>query len=111
MVNAVKARGKIPVLATVTRNSVSASLAVRANSYNDKIRELATQYDIVLADQYTALNNNWSVNNSGDGLHISNAGYVRMTAKWYEKIADVLEAEAMPSPTPVVSSILLLLLD
>jgi len=105
MVNRVKSVGKTPILATVTPNTVSSSLSVRVASYNTQIREIATSSNIILADQFAALNPNWSANQSGDNLHVGSRGDSVMADTWYARMQ-----EALNPPVPVINGALLLLL-
>ncbi len=95
------AAGMAPVITTISPNTSVWGI----ESYNDKIRELADYYGIIMADQYSALKPDWSKNNSGDGVHLSDAGDVIAGIEWYTTLIE----NEMVVPARTLDSILLLL--
>lgn len=82
MVDAVRARGFEPVVATITPNLSNGQLSAFVQSYNSRIRSLATDQEVRLADQYNALISNFSALTSGDFLHLNESGNSRMAETW-----------------------------
>ena len=83
-----KSQGKNtePIIATVTPNTRRSDGYIIPNNYNPEIKSLASEKDIALADQYTALVGNWSGYNSGDGLHLNDDGERVMAQAWFDAI-------------------------
>ncbi len=85
-----------PILATVTPNTMSEAWAsdrndIIANDLNIKIRQLASNNSVVLADQYNDLSppdgTGWeTIYNSGDGLHLSDEGERRVAQTWFDSL-------------------------
>ncbi|MCP4595684.1 GDSL-type esterase/lipase family protein, partial [Neptuniibacter sp.] len=79
---------KVPVIATVTANTAGTGSIV---PYNDAIWQMVADVGLLpieIADQYTALNENWELYNSGDGLHVSDAGDQRMSEEWLRALKE-----------------------
>lgn len=93
-----KSQGKNtePIIATVTPNTVRSDGNIIPNEYNPNIKSLALGKGIALADQYMALVGNWSGYNSGDGLHLNDAGERVMAQAWFDAI---LRRLPLPPPT------------
>ncbi len=86
-----------PILATVTPCTISEAWAadrnnIIANDLNVKIRQLAINKNVVLADQYNNLSpppngTGWeTIYNSGDGLHLSDEGERRVAKTWFDSL-------------------------
>ncbi len=73
------ANNVIPIIATITPNTVLAGIRI----YNEQIKALAEERGINLADQYAAVEVNWEENTSGDGLHLSETGNMLVAEEWY----------------------------
>ncbi len=75
-----------------------------AKSLNIKINGLAAQKNITLNHMHNDMKKGWKTvpYTSGDGLHISDAGYQLMAEKWYE----VLLKEISPSISPILHLLL-----
>ena len=72
-----------PILATITPNTARADGDTIENFYNPEIESLALEEGITLADQYSVLVGNWSDYQSGDGLHLNDAGEWVMAQAWF----------------------------
>lgn len=78
------AEGIAPVITTITPNTSCWYCPYGIDEYNVQIEALATGEDIIMADQYGAIEPDWDNNNSGDGLHLSDAGDILAGYEWYE---------------------------
>lgn len=102
MIEKSQAKNTEPIIATVTPNTDRSDGFIIPNNYNPDIKSLALEKDIALADQYTALVGNWSGYNSGDGLHLNDAGEQVMAQAWFDAIlnSDFSSTNnALPAPT------------
>ena len=77
MIDKARASGVEPILATVTPISGRNTPAL-----NDLIKGLAIEKNVLLADQYTAINSNLALYGSGDGIHINATGDDKMADTW-----------------------------
>jgi hypothetical protein len=75
-----------PVMATVTPNTERTDGTTIPSSFNPVIRELASEWQLLLADQYSALNGNWPALHSGDGLHLNDEGERVMAQTWCDAL-------------------------
>ena len=85
MIDKARARGVEPILATIPPKSTP--YVNNVGPYNTAIMQLASEKDVRLTDQYTALLNPDDVDlddayGSGDGLHLNSAGYDKMADTW-----------------------------
>ena len=115
MINISKSRGVEPIVAEITPNLAFGSTIPAA--YNPGIIAAASQTGTKLAAMHTLLFPGWfSVPyNSGDGLHLSDAGYDRMADIWFNLLGAAPpppEPEPEPEPEkPNLAPILQLLID
>ncbi len=113
MINISKARGVEPIVAEITPNLAFGNAIPAA--YNPGIIAAASQTGTKLAAMHTLLFPGWfSVPyNSGDGLHLSDAGYDRMADIWFNLLVSAVPPPPPPPlPKPKIVPILeLLLLD
>jgi len=85
----------IPVLSTVTPDPRNISYQAEINKYNVGIREIAQRLGLSLADQFTKMNENFSLYNSGDLKHFNNLGNLKMAEEWVDAFIS-----GMPPPPP-----------
>jgi len=83
IIQKVKNRGMIPILATITPSSYNGQTSTIETVHNPLIEALAKEERVALADQFAVINANWSINQSGDGVHISSTGDQRLAEEWY----------------------------
>lgn len=101
MIDRIVAHGATPVLATLTPDH-RYNDAKPITEINRRIRNLATERNIALADLYAATNAKWSVLSS-DGLHPNLSGYNVLADTWHTNVpVDVPETPEPepPDPTP-----------
>lgn len=102
MIEKSQAKNTEPIIATVTPNTDRSDGYIIPNNYNPKIKSLALEKGIALADQYTALVGNWSGYNSGDGLHLNDQGERVMAQAWFDAILNSgfpYSTDTLPPPT------------
>ncbi len=102
MIEKSQAAGVIPVIATITpdyKYNMSDCNSGIIGVYNNAIRALASEENVILADQCNATDYDWQ-NLTCEGLHPNWAGDVRISNTWYS---------VMP-PRPSINGSLLLLL-
>ncbi|MBW1636587.1 MAG: SGNH/GDSL hydrolase family protein [Deltaproteobacteria bacterium] len=73
--------------------------------YNLEIRDLALEKEVLLADHYVAMEEDWNLYTSGDGLHLSRSGNEKMARTWYETLV-----QSEQFKTPPLTQIYFLLL-
>jgi len=100
MINISRSRGIVPIIAEITPNFDFGN-AIPA-SYNPGIAAAASATGTTLAPMHSVLAPGWfSVPyNSGDRLHLSNAGYDRMAEVWFNIINAKTATVAPPPPPP-----------
>ena len=76
MIDRARAYGVTPVLGTITPQGSNAEY------WNTQLVALAAEKNVLLADQFGALNSNFWLYNSGDGLHINSTGDNKMAETW-----------------------------
>ena len=91
MIDKAKARGVTPILATLTPSNQVNSEVLIPNRWNPMIKELARQNEILLVDQYSALEALWSSLND-DGIHPNDDGYLYLAKTWNNTIGDMISA-------------------
>lgn len=111
MVDKARAKNVTPIIATITPNTARGlgfDSQIR-RSYNPKIRDLAREKTVLIADQYDAVAGGWrSVPyNSGDGLHVSNRGYQKIAGEWFRVFESQDFFENKPNITPILNLLLL----
>lgn len=77
MIDRARTYGVEPVLATITPQANS-----NATYWNSQLTALAAEKNVLFADQYSAINSNFWLYNSGDGLHINATGDNKMAETW-----------------------------
>lgn len=103
MAERARAASVIPIIATITPNT-SGTVSQSTGSYNTQIWAYVastgtnTKNRISLADQSTVTRVKWSLNHSGDGLHLSDRGDAVMAAEWNR----ALRANPLVFPDPVI---------
>jgi lysophospholipase L1-like esterase len=106
-----RSAGVEPILGTITPNTnrkKGFGGEIINEYWNPRIRKLAEEKQVVLADHYAAMINTWSNYNSGDGLHLSRLGNQKMALTWYEAL---LKSNTLNPPVSIrVSPVMLLLL-
>jgi acyl-CoA thioesterase-1 len=85
MVGAVRARGGLPILGTLTPVGPEDGRAAAVAALSARIRQVASQQGIRLADHEAAFGGNLGLL-SGDQLHPNDAGYQRMAETWLAAI-------------------------
>ncbi|MGB5985972.1 MAG: SGNH/GDSL hydrolase family protein [Desulfobacterales bacterium] len=102
-----KSRAKFiaPMVATLPPNTARSDGNLIPTSYNPAIESLAAEKGIALADQYDALSGNWAAYNSGDGVHLSDAGEEVVAQTWLDTLMQYGKLD------PVMTPILQLLLE
>lgn len=90
MVSYSLSKGVTPILATVTPRIDGRTNRSRHLDLNRRIIDIANRYDIVYADQFSALGgfNGFGGYHTGDGLHINDRGYGRMASTWLNAIRE-----------------------
>lgn len=86
IINQSKGQGLIPVIATVTPNSTSASRNQKTQQYSQAIRNYAAANQILIVDSRVGLGANWNANNSGDGVHYNANGNVILGGLFYSAL-------------------------
>jgi len=102
MINKSRAAGVIPVLATITPNykyDFGSCNSGILGPYNNAIRQLAVEEDVILADQCNATDGDWRYMTC-EGLHPDYSGDVRISNTWYS---------VMPPRPPLIGPLLLML--
>lgn len=92
MIDKAKAKGVIPILATLTPSDRGNSGVFIPNIWNPMIRDLAKQNSIPLVDLYRAVESSWT-SLTDDGLHPNDEGSLYLAKAWNNTI------EEMISPT------------
>ena len=92
MIDKAKAKGVIPILATLTPSDQGNSGVLIPKIWNPMIRELARQNSIPLVDLYRSVESSWA-SLTDDGLHPNSEGCLYLAKAWYEAL------EKMISPT------------
>ncbi len=103
--------GVEPILGTITPNTnlkKGFPGTIIEQSWNPRIRELAEEKKVVLADHYAAMVTGWNGYTSGDGVHLNRYGNAKMAETWYEAL---LKSSTLNPPHFESGSILLLLLN
>jgi lysophospholipase L1-like esterase len=103
IIQRVKQRGMIPILATITPSEYNGQTSTIETVHNPQVVALAREQGVALADQFTVINANWNVNQSGDGIHISGTGDQRLAEQWF--------AAYQRGPNTAIAPIINLLLD
>ena len=110
MIDRTRAAGAVPIISEITPNIFDAGGAYDnfiANIYNPDLKTMAAGRDATIILTFFEMRALWeSQYNSGDGLHLSNAGYVKLADLWFETIRDVHNSSSQDVP-----AINLLLLD
>lgn len=77
-------KGVIPIIATITPNTRTSGYdTLVADSYNPRIEQVATNYDLLLADHYAALRPQWATYPLNiDGLHPNLDGHQIIAETW-----------------------------
>ena len=84
MMDLVQERGLTPVVGTITPHLGQSSFNPKIVRINALIRAEANDRNIAVAENYQALIPNWGALNSGDGLHVGDAGDAIIAANWVE---------------------------
>ena len=88
MIDQSKARDVVPIVSEITPNIYDAGGVfdnLIANVYNPDLKNIAAQKDVEIVLMFFEMRAGWeSLYNSGDGLHLSNAGYEKMSQEWFE---------------------------
>jgi len=106
--------GVEPIIGTITPNTnrkKGFDGRIIEKYWNPAIRALAEEKQVVLADHYVAMINGWAGYTSGDGLHLSKSGNVKMAQTWYEALLNSTTLNPPGSPTASGYIMLLLLND
>lgn len=97
LINRVKADGRVPIIGTIPpllgsyfagRNSAVVQL-------NDAIRQIA---DVKIVDHYASLVDAWSLNNSGDFIHLGGRGNTIVAQGWFAGITEPAEQDVIIAP-------------
>jgi len=95
MVDRARAKGIIPVIATLTYRNYNTGIVTGKNPH---IIALANSKNVILADQFAATKPpNWGIADSGDGLHVGFEGDRILAETWFTAITGL-----PPEPPPVV---------
>ncbi len=100
-----RAAGRVPVIATVTPNTARSGI----EPYRDALLALSAEEKITIANQYNAVQP-WSIYHSGDGLHLNDAGDIRVSTEWKNVILTnrvLFPPEPEPITVPGVNLLLL----
>ena len=94
MVDKSRAKGIEPLLATIPPDSEPDHSYKNIPLMNDYIRQLAVEKNIVLVDQYNALEPRWDVYTNPRGcyndlLHPNSTGFDAMGSVWYDSLSDL----------------------
>lgn len=101
MIDKVRAQGVEPVLATITPQSGN-----DVTGWNSQIVALAAGKGVLLADQYSAINSNFGLFNSGDGLHINDIGDEKMADTWLVTLGNSLPDDPTVNIAPIIQFLL-----
>ena len=87
MIDKSRANNVTPILATLTPDSrpLPNFLKDIKGTYNPNIKEIADEKEVMLADLYEAVNDQWSAL-SDDGLHPNDAGHQVIAEEWFDTI-------------------------
>lgn len=107
MVDACRSSNATPILATITKNTNTYYGYRIYTDYNPEIIKVADQKNVILADQYGAVNPTWLQLTSGDGLHLNDTGDQVMAKTWYEAL--IQDERFIPAPVLLTGPYLLLL--
>lgn len=75
-----------PIVATVTPNWIDGTKQLKVIDINVGIRSLLVERKVQLADQYARLLSNFPAYQSGDYLHLNDAGNRQLAIEWLEAI-------------------------
>lgn len=95
MVTTVRSYGMIPVLSNLLPDNVELGDLV-PTVYNPDIANIASSYNVLYADNYSAVVGNWS-SYTLDGRHPNQAGYNVMAGVWYSAIGGGTASEGSSS--------------
>lgn len=100
----VTAKGKIPVIGTITPDTRDGWNTLKhIPETNDLIKNLASTYNVEVADLYHATSfSDWATLMS-DGLHPTSDGYLLMADVWYSAILKAKPEEPLENQDPVSS--------
>jgi len=97
-----------PILGTITPNTSTSGGYYIPDGYNPAIEALATEQDVLLADQYSALVGSWALYTSGDGLHLNETGEKIVAQTWLDTL--ILSQQITSANASIVPILELLLL-
>lgn len=103
------AAGVEPIISEITPLSCPKKCGGESlvNALNDMVIDLASEKGVVLSEILTPFNAGWSLYGSGDGIHVSDQGYVLMATVWYNAIKKTIQIEKggeniMPFISPIL---------
>ncbi len=111
MIDQSKARNVIPIISEITPNIAANGVfdGPIAVDYNPKLKSVAAEKDTKIVLMFFEMRADWeSLYNSGDGLHLSNTGYEKMSQEWFEVLEQVY---LINSNTNFIPFLIPLLLD
>lgn len=88
LITSAKSRNITPIVATVTPNWIDGVKQLKVIDINVGIRSLLEERNIQLADQYERLLGNFPAYQSGDYLHLNDAGNRQLAIEWFEAIQE-----------------------
>jgi len=110
LVEDVRSRGMVPILATTTRNIRAPIFDIFTGLYAEGIREYAEDNEVLLADARAAMVPDWNDFHSGDGLHLGPLGDQTLASLYFNVVSSTgfgIEEEPLVPLSPVI----MLLLD
>ena len=111
MIDQSRARNVIPIISEITPNTYASGGqfdALIANDYNPKLKSLAAFKKTRIVLMYYEMRSGWEFfYNSGDGLHLSDTGYDKMSQEWFEVFEQVYRLNNRSNIMPVLIPLLL----
>ena len=107
MMEAVLERGLIPIVGTITPHLGDPSFNPKIELINSFIRFHAEELNVAVAEHYQALIGSWVSGglNSGDGLHVSDAGDAVIAREWV-KAFEISQTLNQITITPILQLLL-----
>lgn len=99
MIDQSKARNVVPIISEITPNIYVAGGKLDvfiANDYNPKLKSIAAEKDTEIVLMFAEMKAGWkNLYNSGDGVHLSNLGFEKMSQEWFEVIDSVYQMNSL----------------
>lgn len=109
LVQDVRNRGMVPILATTTRNTRSPVFDITTGLYASDIRDYAEDNEVLLADARAAMVPDWDDFHSGDRLHLGTLGDQTLADVYFDVLDSIRFGSGQSSL--IIAPVIMLLLD